>query len=522
MSASWRIEDPGSASGAPAAPSLLVSLHFMMAALRRRWRTCAVLATVGALMGLAAIFLLPTSSVGTVTIRLAHAEGADPSAAMSTDVSLLRTRIVAQTVVDDLDLGVKPTAFQQSVIATPVTPEILVLEARAASDAQAKETVAKLAETFLDFRTQQMLGSVKSTTDGYRDRVTTLQQRVDSLSAEYDRLSAGSPAAQSEAAVVLTERSKLNSEISSLQETIEGEELQTNAVVSASHVLDPASLEPSSLKKRVVLSVGSGLIGGLAIGVGVVLIGALTTDRLRRREEVALALGVPVRLSVGKLHERRWTPRRGHDRARDLALVVSVLESAIPIEEKPARLVVATVGDATDGELAVGSLGAAVAAGGASILLVDLAQPGNLGGHLDRALDRAESPIETPTLLRPSVLPQLAEAPYGVPGGTAGLVPADDPRRKAWDDADVVVVLAEIDPALDLEHLATWSNSVVLLVRAGQSSAERLRTAAELIRSAGMELLFAVLIGSDSTDESLGLPDRADVESPSEMRRTAP
>ncbi len=42
---------------------------------------------------------------------------------------------------------------------------------------------------------------------------------------------------------------------------------------------------------------------------------------------------------------------------------------------------------------------------------------------------------------------------------------------------------------------------------AGRCSAERLSTAAELVRSAGLELAFAVMVGSDRTDESLGLPD---------------
>jgi len=47
----------------------------------------------------------------------------------------------------------------------------------------------------------------------------------------------------------------------------------------------------------------------------------------------------------------------------------------------------------------------------------------------------------------------------------------------------------------------------VLFVTAGRSSAERLRTSGELVRAAGVRLRFGVLLRTDRTDDSLGLPD---------------
>ncbi len=46
----------------------------------------------------------------------------------------------------------------------------------------------------------------------------------------------------------------------------------------------------------------TGLIGGLGLAVGIVIVGAIVSDRPRRRSEVAATLGVPVELSVGRYH----------------------------------------------------------------------------------------------------------------------------------------------------------------------------------------------------------------------------
>ena len=61
------------------------------------------------------------------------------------------------------------------------------------------------------------------------------------------------------------------------------------------------------MKRRIALTLASGLIGGAALGCGIVLFLAITSDRLRRRFDVAAALEVPVPVSVGRIAlSRRW------------------------------------------------------------------------------------------------------------------------------------------------------------------------------------------------------------------------
>ena len=70
----------------------LVSLQYVLAALRRKRRLLAVLALVGLCLGGAASIAVPKSRTATTVLLLQFPDGADPSRAINTDVSLLHTR----------------------------------------------------------------------------------------------------------------------------------------------------------------------------------------------------------------------------------------------------------------------------------------------------------------------------------------------------------------------------------------------------------------------------------------------
>ena len=76
----------------------------------------------------------------------------------------------------------------------------------------------------------------------------------------------------------------------------------------------------------------------------------------------------------------------------------------------------------------------------------------------------------------------------------------------AWAEADVVLVMLEVDPGIDLDILRTWVNRVVPVVSAGRASRELLGTVAGLITQSGLEMPFALLEGADRSDQTLGQP----------------
>jgi capsular polysaccharide biosynthesis protein len=513
----WRVEDPEPDELAGANQPALVSLHFLLSALRRRWRFWVSFACVGLLLGVAWVMAVPPTSVGTVTVLLTHDSSTDPEQAMATELSLLRTRAVAIGVIEELDLEMTPEDLQETVVVTQASTTVLVLDIPGTDDADAVARAGAFADSYLDFRAEQVESRTEAMVVGYEDRLESLQSEVERVTRQYDALVRSGGAAQDQAGDLLARRSQLNTEINSVQQTIQDTTLASSAVLAGSHVLDPATIVPRSELKRLVLAGGSGLVVGGALGIALVLSLALTSTRLRRREEVAVALGAPVRFSVGDLR-RRWTarlPGRGSTWERDLKVVVQGLDTAIAPRKRasrkarPSRLALATVDNVESTELVICALAAQLTHRGLSVFVVDLSESGDLEATLTKALSqdhRHTDPAAAPVVFRPEGVPSLARGPVGSSRASSDL-PQDDPRRPAWDSADVVLTLAELDPAVGVDHVRSWSEQVVLLVTAGRSSAERLRTTAELVRSAGLKLPFAVMVGTDRTDESLGLPD---------------
>jgi capsular polysaccharide biosynthesis protein len=482
---SWRIEEPAPEDdGAVERAPTLVTLHYLRREVRRRWRTCVAASVLGLLAGGAFAYLVPPPSEATVTLLLSHDPNSDPALAMATDVSLLRTRAVAASVVEELDLSMTPEDFQRSLRVVPETSSVLVLTLAGADAPDARRRAQVLADIYLTFRRDQMMSQADATVAGYAQRVASLQDQVEVLTEQYDRLATAGPASSQEASAVLTERSQHNAEILRLQQLQEDTLLKASSVVSASHVLDPPGLVPQSGLRRTVLVSASGFVAGTAAGVGIVVFLALTSDRLRRREDVSLALGVPVRASV---------PKGGGTDVVSHALESALLRG----KRRPVRLaVVATDEGAALADIAR-ALRARMESDGHALFFVDLTTQGSLE-PLRR--DGAE-------VLRPDGVPQLARGPLGAERQGARDLPDAGPVRQAHDAADAVVVFTQVDPALGADELATWATRVVYLVNAGGSSAERLRSIADLVQSARLTADFAVLLGADPTDESSGVPD---------------
>ncbi len=512
----WQIPGPDPDEVIDTPPPPLASLHYLRSALRRRRRTWVGLAIVGLVLGIAYSVLRPPASVATTSLMLVHEQGTDPAQAMATDVSILRTRTVAAHVVGDLGLTMTPEDFQSTITVVPVTSDVLALSVEAPDNTAAMARVRALSDAYLSFRAEQVQAQSNALIEGNRQRIAQLQGQAEQLSKQYDALSAGGAGGQQRAADVLTQRSQVVAQISTLQQTNQSTALDTSTLVSASHVLDAPSLVPVSPLKAFLLPAASGLIGGAGLGVGIVLLGALTSTRLRTREEVAVAVGAPVRMSVAEVRGPwRWL-RLGSGRdtaARNLDLLVHGLGSACVRQGgRPVRLAVGTLDGSRDVELLVATLGVRLSLAGRSVLLVDLSERGRLEKAVSQAIDREcrqGSPAAAPTVFRPEGVPALARGPLDRRTHPATGPGDEGALRSAWDSADVVLLLADVDPSVGVDELATWAHRMVLVVRSGHSSVERLRTTGELVRSAGLELSHVLLVGADRSDETLGSPDSA-------------
>jgi hypothetical protein len=151
---------------------------------------------------------------------------------------------------------------------------------------------------------------------------------------------------------------------------------------------------------------------------------------------------------------------------------------------------------------------------GMQVLVADL----TLGARVARLLGAEGTGVQAVRVDNARLLtmvPELDEvAPTGPlrPSGGGPIAgPPDENLLAAYRGADLLVTIAELDPAVGSEHLATWATHAVAIVTAGLTPGVRVHAVGEMLRLSGVHVVSSVLVGADRTDESLGI-DPADPE----------
>ena len=548
----WRIDDEDGSPEITGAPlPLLVTGRALVDALARTWRIWVAATIIGALLGVAAFFAVPHPASAETTLFMVHPE--EGESAMTTDLNLLLTTTVASRVLADLDLEQSPEGLLSTVTVTPVNEQLLALEVSGPDEASAVERATSLVENFFEFRAEELRSVSDGLIEGYQARITDLTSQVDALSRQYQQLSAEESAADPRAGDILTARSTLATEITRLQSDIEEASIRTEGAIKGTHVVDAPRASPYGSRRQSVLLAASGaiLLGGLCIGT--ILLRSLTSDRLRRRREVAGALGVPVRVGVGPVSSRGFLERteaalasrvagvfRGHPasrtdrrRRRNFEALVQGMESAVPPRLRsgaphggtgghppvkrrsgPTTLGLAAI-DRTDTAAAIlRATGERIADRGVPVLLVDLTSTGALSAAPGLSASLGEP--GTPRVYRPEGDPAFTSGPRRYARRPVLELEELGVLGAAWNEADLVLVLVEVDPGFDLQVLRTWVSAVVPLVSAGRASGELLSTIAGLVAEAGLDMPFALLEGADRSDQTLGRPAPI-IEDPSEL-----
>ena len=500
----------------------LVSLGFIKAAVRRSARFLFVMTVVGVIAGFGYYVQAPHSYQASASVLLTLGPYENGLTAVADNQAIAETSAVAGLAVNKLGLKQSVSSFLSTYTATSVTDRLLTITASAPSPDQAVLHAGAVGNAFLKFRADQLHAQQNLVLQSLDQQVNQAKQLVNSINAQMSQLPSQptSSTQQSQLGKLRAEQTSATATLGNLQEAINSNQITTQPAMTAaldnSQVLSVTPV-PYSKKKKLITYGAIGLIGGLALGLIIVIIRALVSDRLRRRDDIAYALDAPVRLSVSTLgarHTLTLRPGRAAKRNLDMKRVIAYLHSAVPRStQSPAGLAIVAVDNAPVVARAVAALATSYASQGTQVVTADLSSGAYLA-HL--------SGVKGPgiqTVSRDGVNIMMAVPDRNDPAPVGPLPPVTSPAGPAQAvdalvasdiSADLLLTLVTLDPALGGDHLATWATNAVVVVSAGQSSAERIHGVGEMIRLAGMRLDSAVLIGADKRDESLGLVRRSD------------
>ncbi|MCL2788949.1 MAG: hypothetical protein FWD59_10760, partial [Micrococcales bacterium] len=366
---------------------------------------------------------------------------------------------------------------------------------------EAVRRVDAVTRAYLAFRAQQYNAQNDAVVSATDKQIARLQTQVNHLTKEIN----GAPASRGELLTnLIGQRSTLETQITGLQQTVQTDNVGALSISQGSRVITEGTLVATSKKKAMVIDGASGMIGGLGTGLVLVILQAVLSDRLWRREDIAGVLGVPVELSIARPRRRPW-PRRSI--AREAARPKPALQSLVHflhdrLSKEGSRRVgmVVAVDDVRPAAAATAALAGRLSANGRDVVVVDATSERTLA----RSFGLRNAGVRQVRVGRSDEITMVA------PPRAWETFEGDDWWDRMLDgraNADTVLVVATVDPAYGAGHLRRWAIQSVVTVTAGRCTAQRVNVAAELLDAAGISVASAVLLDAEASDESIGFPD---------------
>ena len=382
---------------------------------------------------------LAPSFPASTSVLLVYGPNQDPQQQVFTEVALVQSTEVAAAVERQLGLTEPVGTFQASYQVTQPSDQVLNITLSAPTSADAVTRLNALTHQYLTVRAQYMRTQQQQQEDFLTGQVNQAQQKLTTIDTQLSQAQSSS-ASHSTIATLTQQQTDATNALSQVKQAAVSTELNTRtstqASVQGTKVIDSAAPTHKSKTKTILTYIGGGLFGGLGLGIAIVIIGALLSDKLRRRDDVAYALGVPVGLSIGPLRSRRLRlPGRGaRGQERDMRRLVAYLRKAIPANPRgPQSLAIVAVSDPATVATAVLSLATEAASQGTRVLLADLSD----GGHVGKLLGSKEPGVRKVDVKGSRLIlaiPDSADvSPIGPLPGRRGLTngaqPAEELRR---------------------------------------------------------------------------------------------
>ena len=263
---------------------------------------CVLAPVLGSARGRGMFMLaFPPPHAAKASLVLTYDPQVEPTRAMATNVSLLRTQTLATRTIARLGLTTTPDDFLKSFTIEPVGSELLILTLAAPDDAEAVRRLDASDVGLPGVPVRAALLAVECLSwMAYGSASQKLQADVEASRSRSKALGGRQPERQQ---VGRRDRPARihpgpNRNLAAVHRGCHVAQQRRGGVQQGAR---PPDREPGRAKRAHCAGLASGLIGGAALGCGAVLFFAITSDRLRRRSDVASALGVAVPVSVGRI-----------------------------------------------------------------------------------------------------------------------------------------------------------------------------------------------------------------------------
>ncbi len=292
-------------------PRGLISLRALGQALRRRaWLVCATTVAGLALSGCLFVYAPPAYQAA-ASVLIFNNPDLDPATQMEGNVATAQSLQVAASALHKLGLHESVASFAHSYTVVAPTDRLLEITASAPALAEAERLANAVAAGFMQERAhllrfgQQLdVPTLNQQTAVENFKLAGITRQITAVSAEPK-----TPQRDNKLKGLLADRSSLDATIGALKYDATNYPLVTLSMINGTAVLDTAAPIPPTRKHLEAMTGVAGLFVGLTVGLGLVLIEAVVSDRPRRRRDIARALGAPIKLTIGKVHADQMADR---------------------------------------------------------------------------------------------------------------------------------------------------------------------------------------------------------------------
>lgn len=469
---------------------------------RRKWL---VLLAVAIVVGVGVTRSVRQDKVYRATGQiLLDVERAD-AGTVETEVRILESEAVADLAKQKRP-GVVPVGGGQVG-----TTRIVTVSAESRSPRLAADSVNTYVEAYTDYRREQQLQKLLSSTDQARRRLEQNQAQIDTLTGEIDQQSAtvdrltGQAAGQARRA--LDDRIRTRESLRSQQLVLEGKlrdlEIANDFTSGGAEVVSPASVPSAPIRPQPVNDAITALAMGLLLGLALAYLFEYLDDSIKSKDDVQRAIGsevaVVATIPIATEWKDRSTPEvvaltapRSSTAEAYRALRTSVQFASL---ERPLNSLAITSPTAGEGKTTVlANLAVVIAGAGRRVVLLDcdLRRPrihsffglSNEVGFTSWIIGDAplsSALVEVPGVRRVSMVPS---GPIP-PNPSELLASRRFPELVRTLQADGALVLIDTPPLLpvtDAAVIARSIDSVLLVTSVTKSSRRDLRHAADILR----------------------------------------